>query len=441
MPVWNKDIETLNREDIEQLQLERLQAIVYRCYKNVSFYKNKFDEIGITPDDIQSLDDLSKLPFTTKDDLRESYPYGMFAVPLREIVRIHSSSGATGLPTVVGYTRNDLENWSDLCARIMFAAGVTRDDVVQIAFDYGIFTGGFGFHQGAERIGASVIPTSVGHTNRQVTIIKDYKTTAIASTPNCALTIAERMEKLNIDPKSLNLRVGLFGAEQWNESIRKEVEERLLIKATDNYGLSEILGPGVAGECEERCGLHINEDHFVAEIIDPKTGKKLAAGAEGELVLTTLTKEGFPLLRYRTGDVTTLDIDPCGCGRTLARMARVMKRTDDILIVRGVNVYPSRVREILIQKDGNIPEFQIVAYRQDNKDNLEVKVEISEELFLDEMKQLRTYHLQLERAMQKSLGIAAKVKLVEPATLRDENGSIKRVVDLRPRNGETPPAE
>ncbi|MFA6450097.1 MAG: phenylacetate--CoA ligase [bacterium] len=431
MPIWNPEIESLSRDDIAQLQLERLQAIVYRCYKNVAFYKKKFDEIKLGPEDVQSLADLRKLPFTTKADLRDSYPYGMFAVPLREIVRIHSSSGMTGLPAVVGYTRNDLKNWSDLCARIMFAAGVTRDDVIQIAFDYGIFTGGFGFHQGAERIGASVIPTSVGHTDRQVKIIKDYKTTALACTPAYAITIADKIEEMKIDPKSLSLRIGLFGAEPWSEATRTEIEERLLIKATDNYGLTEILGPGVAGECEARAGLHIQEDHFIAEIIDPETLENLPEGATGELVLTTLAKEGFPLIRHRTGDITSLNLKACGCGRTFARMARVFHRTDDMIIVRGVNIFPAQIEAVLRNLVGDLPEYQIVVESRESKDEVQLLVEVTESLFLDGMRALREFHQKLEKAVQTVLGIAIHLKLVEPSTIVRDGAAVKRVIDNR----------
>ena len=314
MPIWNADYETLSRDDMAQLQLERLQRTVNRAYKNVAFYRGKFDELGISPEDIQSLDDLRKLPFTTKDDLRNAYPYGMFAVPLREVVRIHASSGTTGQATVVGYTRNDLHTWSMLCARFMSAVGVTRDDVIQIAFGYGLFTGAFGLHQGAELIGASVIPTSVGNTKRQVQIIRDYKTTALVCTPSYALTIAEALAEAKVDPKSTNLKVGLFGSEPWSERMREEIEAKMFIKATDNYGLSEVIGPGVSGECLERAGQHVAEDHFFPEIIDPETGAPLPYGSEGELVLTTLTKEALPLLRYRTRDLTTLTEEPCACG-------------------------------------------------------------------------------------------------------------------------------
>ena len=314
MKIWDPLYECMPREDLEQLQLERLQATVNRVYKSVTCYKKKFDEAGIVPEDIRSLDDLEKLPFTTKEDLRLNYPYGMFAVPLREVVRIHSSSGTTGKPTVVGYTKNDIRMWSNLVARFMTAAGVTRDDVVQIAFGYGMFTGAFGLHYGSETIGASVIPMSAGNTEKQIMIMQDYKTTALVSTPSYALTIASRMEQMGVDPKSLSLKVGLFGSEPWSEAMRKEIESRLCISATDNYGLSEIIGPGVAGDCECKCGMHLFEDSFIPEIIDPDTGKVLPKGSVGELVLTTLTKEAFPMIRYRTRDITSLVYEKCDCG-------------------------------------------------------------------------------------------------------------------------------
>ncbi|HPN93118.1 MAG TPA: phenylacetate--CoA ligase [bacterium] len=434
MPIFDKEAELMKRGEIRQLQLERLQAIIFRCHKSVSFYRKKFEKAALTPDDIQSLDDISRLPFTTKADLRDSYPYGMFAVPLREIVRIHSSSGATGLPTVVGYTRNDLKNWSVLCARVMFAAGVTADDVVQIAFDYGIFTGAFGIHQGAERIGASVIPTSVGNTDRQIKIIQDYKTTALACNPAYALGLAEKMAESGVDPKTTSLKIGLFGGEPWSESTRAKIEDKLFIRAMDNYGISEVLGPGVAGECEARSGLHINEDHFYAEIINPDTLEKLPDGVEGELVLTTLTKEGFPLIRYRTGDITKLNTEKCSCGRELARMSRVFCRADDAIIVRGINIYPARVESLIKTPEGILPEYQIVVENVDSQDQVQVLIEVTEDLFLDEMRRLREYHLNLEKTLKASLGLAIKAKLVEPKAILREGGSIKRIVDRRSNN-------
>jgi phenylacetate-CoA ligase len=421
------------REDLEQLQLERLQATVNRVYKSVTCYKKKFEEAGIVPEDIRSLDDLEKLPFTTKEDLRLNYPYGMFAVPLREVVRIHSSSGTTGKPTVVGYTKNDIRMWSNLVARFMTAAGVTRDDVVQIAFGYGMFTGAFGLHYGSETIGASVIPMSAGNTEKQIMIMQDYKTTALVSTPSYALTIASRMEQMGVDPKSLSLKVGLFGSEPWSEAMRKEIESRLCISATDNYGLSEIIGPGVAGDCECKCGMHLFEDSFIPEIIDPDTGKVLPKGSVGELVLTTLTKEAFPMIRYRTRDITSLEYEKCDCGRTLARMKKTMGRSDDMLIIKGVNVFPSQIEEILFAIEGCEPHYQLVLEREGDTDVLIVRIEVTENIFFDEMKRQKSFVEQVERKLHSVLGVSASVKLVEPSSLPRHEGKAVRVIDNRKR--------
>ncbi len=429
--MFTPDAETMNRDDLQQLQLERLQSTVRRCYKNVSFYRAKFDAMSLTPDDIQSLDDVSKLPFTVKDDLRNSYPYGMFAVPLREVVRIHSSSGTTGHPTVVGYTKNDLRSWSELCSRMMTAVGVTRDDVIQISFGYGLFTGAFGLHQGAELIGTSVIPISVGNTRRQVQIMRDYKTTALVCTPSYSLTIAEMMEEMGVDPKTISLKVGLFGSEPWSEKMRDEIESRLYIKATDNYGLSEVMGPGVAGECLEKSGHHIAEDHFLPEIIDPETGRTLPPGSEGELVFTTLTKEALPLLRYRTHDITSLHYEKCSCGRTLVRMDRVKHRSDDMLIIRGVNVYPQQIEHVLLGIKGITPHYMIYVDRINNKDVMEIWVEVSDAMFMDEMKKMHEFTRRIESEIHSFTGVSAKIKLVEPKTIERSEGKSKRVVDKR----------
>ncbi|HBE94923.1 MAG TPA: phenylacetate--CoA ligase, partial [Desulfovibrio sp.] len=336
---WQADCECMSREDLELVQLERLQATLSRVARNVPFYRKKFVDLNLDPDQIRSLDDVRRLPFTTKDDVRENYPYGLFAVPLREVVRLQASSGTTGKPTVVGYTKGDVRRWSELVARVLVAGGVTKDDVVQIALNYGLFTGGFGFHYGAERIGASVIPISSGNTRRQIMIMEDYRATALICTPSYALHLADTLASQGVERNQLTLRVGLFGAEPWSEPMRREIEDRLGILATDNYGISEVMGPGIAGECLERQGLHINEDHFLAEIIDPESGEPVAPGQPGELVLTTLTKEAFPVVRYRTGDLTRLIDEPCRCGRTFRRMARVPGRADDMLIIRGINVF------------------------------------------------------------------------------------------------------
>lgn len=431
MQIWDPTYECMPRDEMEQLQLERLQATLNRVYKNVTCYRNKFNELGIVPEDVQSLSDLSKLPFTTKEDLRLNYPYGMFAVPLREVVRIHSSSGTTGKPTVVGYTKNDIKVWSNLVARFMTAAGVTSDDVVQIAFGYGMFTGAFGLHYGSEKIGASVIPMGAGNTEKQIMIMQDYKTSALVSTPSYAVTIAERMEKMGVDPKSLSLKVGLFGGEPWSEAMRREIESRLGISATDNYGLSEVIGPGVAGECQEKCGMHIAEDAFIAEIIDPDTGESLPPGSVGELVLTSLTKEAFPMVRYRTRDITSLDYAKCGCGRTTVRMKKTMGRSDDMLIIKGVNVYPSQIEDVLFQVEGCEPHYQLVVDRKGALDTLEIRIEVTENIFFDEMKMQKAFLDTVERRIDSVLGVGAVVKLVEPNSIPRAEGKASRVIDNR----------
>ena len=431
MKMWEPEYECMKREDLSRLQLERLKATLDRVCQHVPFYRQSFDRLKLHPEEIKSLEDLKRLPFTSKADLRDSYPYGMFAVPLREVVRIHSSSGTTGKPTVVGYTRNDLLTWSNLVARFLTAGGVTREDVVQIAFGYGLFTGGFGLHYGAERIGASVIPVSAGNTQRQIMIMQDFRSTALVCTPTYALYLSEAMAETGVDPKSLYLRVGLFGSEPWSESMRREIEGKLSILATDNYGLSEVIGPGVAGECEFKAGLHLFEDHFIPEVIDPETQEVLPYGEKGELVLTTLTKEAFPLIRYRTGDVTSLNPEPCRCGRTLVRMARVSGRTDDMLIIRGVNVYPSQIEQILLEMEGTEPHYQIIVDRKGALDELEIQVEVSEKMFFDEMKRQHQFVESIQERLRSTLGLSARVKLVEPKTIVRYEGKAKRVVDKR----------
>ena len=431
MSIWDPQHECMPREELEQLQLERLQATLNRVYKNVTCYRTKFNELGIVPEDVASLADLSKLPFTTKEDLRVNYPYGMFAVPLREVVRIHSSSGTTGKPTVVGYTKNDLRTWSNLVARFMTAAGVTRDDVVQIAFGYGLFTGAFGLHYGSEAIGAAVIPMGGGNTDKQIMIMQDYKTTALVCTPSYAITLADRLEKLDIDPNLLSLKVGLFGGEPWSESMRKEIESRLMIRATDNYGLSEIIGPGVAGECLYTRGMHISEDAFIAEIIDPETCEVLPPGSTGELVLTTINKEAFPMIRYRTRDITSIDYQPCECGRTMARMKKTMGRSDDMLIIKGVNVFPSQIEEVLISIEGCQPHYQLVVDRKGSLDTLDVCIEVTENIFFDEMKRQRAFLEMVEKKIDSLLGIGVTVKLVEPNSIPRQEGKSDRVIDRR----------
>ena len=419
MPIWNRKYETMDRSEMEQLQLELLQTTVNRAYRNVPFYHRKFEQLNLAPEDVLSLKDIRKLPFTTKDDLRDGYPYEMFAVPLREIVRIHSSSGATAKPIVVGYTRNDLKHWADQTARVMSAAGVTKDDVVQIAFDYGLFTGGFGMHYGAERLGASVIPVSSGNTERQVQIMQDFRSTALVGTPSFALYLAEVMSRIGVSSAGLRLRVGLFGGEPMTERMRSEIESRLGIMATDNYGISAVMGPGIAGECELREGLHVNEDHFLVEVVDSESLQVLGDGEEGELVITTLTKEGLPMIRYRTRDVTTITRGKCKCGRTTARIAPVRKRTDDMIIVRGVNVYPREIESLLYDIEHVQPRYQIVVGREGGLEHLTLKVELSSGLITDQMHRLIELEDAIKRRVHAAVGLTPRVKLVEPRTLQD----------------------
>lgn len=434
MNIWNPEYETMPREEVAQLQLERLQATLNRVYRSVAYYHTLFDSIDFSPDELTSLEDLRKLPFTTKDHVREHYPYGMFAVPLREVVRLHTSSATSGRQVVVGYTANDIRTWSELVARILTAGGVTPDDVVQIAFDYGLFTSGFGLHFGAETIGASVIPTSMAKTFRQVNILRDYRSTALVAPPSVATAIADYIQKNGVDPASLHLRVGLFTSESWSEDVRKDLETRLMLRASDNYGISEVIGPGVAGECERQDGLHLQEDHFIAEVVDPSTGEACAPGETGELVLTTITKEAFPLIRYRTGDLTSIVPSPCPCGRTHARMAKVLARTDDMLSVRGVHFFPSQIGEILEGQEGAHPHFQLLLRRDDGEDVLEVRVEVSEQIFFDEMRRQREMIENLQRRIFEELDLTARVKLVEGRSLVEEGGkALPPVVDERPK--------
>ncbi|PKN70368.1 MAG: phenylacetate--CoA ligase [Deltaproteobacteria bacterium HGW-Deltaproteobacteria-12] len=431
MNIWDSAHECMSRDELEQLQLERLQATINRVHKNVTHYRKKFAQPGIIPEDIRSLADLTKLPFTTKEDLRINYPYGMFAVPLREVVRIHSSSGTTSKPIVVGYTKNDIRIWSNLVARFMTAAGVTSDDLVQIAFSYGLFTGGFGVHYGAEVIGASVIPMGTGNTEKQILIMQDYKTTVLVSTPSYALQLADRISQSGIDAKTLTLKFGLFGGEPWSENMRREIESRLCLSATDNYGISEVIGPGIAGECQCKSGMHIYEDSFIPEIIDPQTGAVLEAGREGELVLTTLTKEAFPMIRYRTGDITCLDYAPCACGRTLVRMQRVLRRSDDMLIIRGINVYPSQIEEAIISSAQGEAPYQIIIERKGAMDSLEVVIEITSKIFSLELQKQRSFLETLKQRIASVTGIGVSVKLVEANSLPRTEGKIRKVVDQR----------
>ncbi len=428
---WEPDKECMGREELEQAQLERLQATLNRVYAHVPFYRKKFDAMGISPEDVGSLADLARLPFTTKDDLRANYPYGLFAVPLREVVRIHASSGTTGMSTVVGYTRNDIRTWSNLVARVITAGGVTKDDVVQVAFGYGMFTGGFGLHYGAERVGASVIPASSGNTSRQIKIMQDFKTTALVSTPSYALLLAETIREAGIPRSALSLKYGLFGAEPWSERMRREIQDALGITATDNYGLSEVIGPGVAGECLEQNGMHLAEDHFFVEVIDPETLAPVPDGQVGELVITTLTKEAFPMIRYRTRDLTSFITGECPCGRTGRRMARVTGRTDDMLIIKGVNVFPSQIEAVLFGIEGTEPHYQIVIDRKGAMDEATVLVEVSEGIFFDQMRRQKEMVEKIQKRIAHELGIAFDVRLVEKRTLDRFEGKAKRVIDNR----------
>ena len=428
---WEENRECMNREDLEQLQLERLQSTIFRVTNHVPFYRNMFKKIHLDPDGFRSLSELRRLPFTTKSDLRQNYPYGLFAVPLRDVVRIHSSSGTTGTATVVGYTRNDIKTWSNLVARVLTAAGVTKDDVIQIAFGYGLFTGGFGLHYGAERIGASVIPISSGNTKRQIQIMQDFKTTALVCTPSYAMLIADTMLDMGININGLSLKWGLFGAEPWSEAMRTEINNKLHITATDNYGLSEVMGPGVAGECLECNGLHINEDHFLMEVINPNTLEPVLPGEVGELVITTLTKEAFPLIRYRTRDLTRLISEPCACGRTNRRMTRILGRTDDMLIIKGVNVFPTQIENVLFEIEGTEPHYQIVVERENHQDKATVLVEVVESIFFDEMKKQRQLVEKIKKQLASELGISVDVKLVEEKTLERFEGKGQRVIDKR----------
>jgi len=424
--------ETMPREDLEPIILRRLKATLDRVYGNVPFYRKKFEANGITPADIQSLDDLKRLPFTTKEDLRDNYPFGMFAEPMDNVVRIHASSGTTGQPTVVGYTARDINTWAELMARSLAAGGATREDIIHNAYGYGLFTGGLGIHYGAEKLGASVIPVSGGNTKRQIIIMKDFGPTILTATPSYALHLSEVAEEMGISFKDLKLKFGIFGAEPWSENMREEIEGKLFLTAVDIYGLSEVIGPGVSIECHEaKSGLHIFEDHFIPEVIDPATGEPLPHGEIGELVFTSITKEAFPVIRYRTRDITSLNPEPCICGRTHIRMNKVSGRTDDMLIIRGVNVFPSQIESVLMEMDQVEPHYQLVVDREGTLDTLTIMVEIGEGLFSDEVKHLQNLDKKLSKNIKEYLGVSAKVKLVEPKSIARSEGKAVRVIDNR----------
>lgn len=429
--MYNREAETMPREQLKQLQSERLCEMVKRVYEKVPFYRAKFDEIGLCPEDIKSIDDLKKLPFTNKQDLRDNYPFNLFAVPMDEVVRIHASSGTTGKQTVVGYTRKDLELWGEVMARTLGAGGVTKSDIGHISYGYGLFTGGLGGNLGSETIGCATIPASTGNTRRQVTIMQDFKPTFILMTPSYGLTVAEYLDENNISPESLSLRCGFFGAEPWTEEMRREIEKRLNLKAYDIYGLSEVIGPGVAYECECQNGLHVNEDHFYLEIIDPDTLEPVPDGTEGEIIFTCMTKQALPLVRYRTHDVGVRMPGQCECGRTFVRMVKPSGRTDDMLIIRGVNVFPSQIESVLMNMEGIAPFFQMIVEREGNLDKLTVLVELTEEAFTDEVRKLEALNRQVSESIHSVLGISAKVKLVEPRSIERFEGKAKRVIDKR----------
>lgn len=429
--IWKQEMECMARPELEKLQLQRLQVTVARVYAEVPFYKESLDRAGIKPADIRQLADISKLPFTTKDDIRMHYPYGLFAVPMKDIVRLHASSGTTGKPTVVGYTQKDLNIWSEAVARLAVAAGARPDDIAQICFGYGLFTGAFGLHYGLEQLGATVIPVSTGTTERQIMIMQDFGTTLLVGTPSYAMYLAETARQMGVDPRNLPVRLGLFGAESCSEEMRREVELAWGILATENYGLSEIIGPGVAGDCVHKQGMHIAEDHFYPEIVDPVTGEPLAPGETGELVFTTITKEGFPLLRYRTRDMTSLNYETCSCGRTMVRMNKVQGRTDDMLKIRGVNVFPTQIEGVLVSIPEIGPHYNIIVKKRGYLDEIEILVELANNALVDDFTALENLQGHIRHQLRNILSIDAKVRLVQPRTLERYEGKAKRIVDLR----------
>lgn len=428
---YNEKMETLPREEMEKLQSERLRDCVRRVYENVAPYRARMDAAGVKPEDIRDVHDLKKLPFTIKQDLRDNYPFGMFATPMEDVVRVHASSGTTGKQTVVGYTENDLDCWAEIMARTLTAAGATKKDVVHVSYGYGLFTGGLGAHGGAEKLGAVTVPVSVGNTKRQITIMQDFGSTILCCTPSYALFLAETMEEMGIDMSTIHLKAGCFGAEPWTEQMREEIERRLHISAHDIYGLSEIMGPGVSFECDEKCGLHVNEDYFIPEIIDPNTEEPLPYGEQGELVFTCISKEALPLIRYRTHDIATLHAEKCKCGRTLVRMSKPKGRTDDMLIIRGVNVFPSQIESVLLKCGEVAPHYVLIVDRAGTLDTLEIMVEMSADFFSDEVREIEALENRIRRDVESVLGIAAKVRLVEPKSIERSEGKAKRIIDRR----------
>ena len=431
MNYFNEKMERIDREDLKKIQLERLKKTVERCYHNVPFYKERLDSVGMTPEKFTSLDDLKEISFTTKADIRDHYPYGLFAAPMKEIVRLHASSGTTGKPTVVGYTRNDLNMWAEAMARLLVAAGLTDEDIVQVSFGYGLFTGAFGLHYGIENVGATVVPTSSGNTEKQIMLMKDFGTTALVGTPSYAIHMAEVAEQMGIKKEDLKLRLGFFGAEASTEEMRAELEKRWGILATENYGMSELVGPGVAGECIYKKGMHINEDLFIPEIIDPATGEVLPYGEKGEVVVTTICKEGIPLLRYRTKDITYIIDEPCECGRTTLRFHKMQGRSDDMLIIKGVNVFPSQIESAITGTSGISPHYQLIVTKEGYFDALEVVLELVDGSLLNNYKELVALERSIKHKIRTVVGIDVKIKLVNPNTIERSQGKAKRVVDLR----------
>jgi phenylacetate-CoA ligase len=431
---WDEKIATMEKDELKAVQLKRLKATLKHCYDNNDFYKKRISDAGLDPDRIEDLSDLEKLPFTSKEELREHYPFGLFCTPLEDVIRIHSSSGTTGNPTVVGYTRGDLDMWADVLARIMYDVGTRRNDVVQVSHGFGLFTGGFGFQAAAETIGSMMVPASGGNTERQLKLMTDFKTTVLCCTPSYTLYMAELAEKTGVDISKLHLKLGFFGAEPWTEAMRKEIEERLHITALDSYGLSEVIGPGVSCECLEQKGLHINEDHFLTEIIDPASGETLPAGQNGEIVFTSLTKKAFPVLRYRTKDISYLMEGDCACGNKLVRMAKPMGRTDDMMIIRGVNIFPSQIEEVLMNIGDLEPHYLIVLDTKNYMDTIEVWVEVSENKFHDKIMDLEDFEKSIESRLYSAIGIRIKASLKEPKTIARSEGKAQRVLDKRKKN-------
>ncbi|HOL29743.1 MAG TPA: phenylacetate--CoA ligase [Paludibacteraceae bacterium] len=429
--IWNEEIECMSSSEMRKLQSERLKELVNKVYQNVEFYRKKMDEKGVRPSDIRSIDDISKLPFTNKTDLRDNYPFGLFAAPMKEIVRIHASSGTTGKPTTVGYTKKDIENWQEVLARCLTMSGVTPEDIVQVSFGYGLFTGGLGIHYGAENVGCTVVPISAGNTRRQLQLMSDFGSTVLACTPSYALHLADAMSEFGYSLSDMKLKTGVFGAEPFSENMRLELEKKWGIKAFDIYGLSEIMGPGVANDCEFHDGLHIHEDHFFPEVVDPKTKEPLPDGQQGELVFTTLTKEGIPLLRYNTHDLTSLNREKCECGRTLVRMKKITGRSDDMLIIRGVNLFPSQIEQVLLEMGETSAHYMLYVDRENNLDILELKVELDETKMVDTIKDLMSLSRKIEHSLHSALGLSVKVTLVEPKSIPRSEGKAVRVIDNR----------